>query len=239
MLKEALEYLKASWGPRTVTVHDNWIFSADDLSPVIPPTIVPFQVETLSGLIDVISHSAAELIVQVNSPAQVTVCEANLDMYNRRPVLAIARIPDRARFQFETFMPAEQFVIGLHSLFVPSEDLTYAIKVASNLQAEKVATSSDDGISQEVAISRSITLRGFETIRSRVRLAPFRTFDDVEQPTSDFILRLHNKREEEPPHCGLFLADGGAWRGSIMLQLGIYLEKELEEKSITRCTVIA
>lgn len=40
-----------------------------------------------------------------------------------------------------------------------------------------------------------------------IKLAPYRTFIEVEQPEGEFLLRL-----QKGPSAALFEADGGAWK---------------------------
>lgn len=229
MLKEALEYLKHSWGPKAIDV-GGIHYAEQKLAPVAPPLPDPLVVETLSGFVDVAKAVDEAAIVHVESPEKVSLLAAEVDHVNRRRVYARAELGPRQRFAFNAFMPPEQFVIALQALFVAAEDWEYVVRVASNLTAEIVTTSTDDGISQQAALARGVTLKGIETVRSRVRLAPYRTFAEIEQPVSDFILRLRSGKEGELPGCGLFEADGGAWRLAAMLGIEDWLRKWLKDE---------
>ena len=55
-------------------------------------------------------------------------------------------------------------------------------------------------------------------------LAPFRTFSEIEQPESSFVLRVNDRGR-----VGLFEADGGAWRNTAMLRIKEYLDNHLNE----------
>ena len=68
-----------------------------------------------------------------------------------------------------------------------------------------------------------------------VELAPYRTFLEVEQPSSSFIFRMKNG-----PRGAIFEADGGAWRNQAILNIKEYLTKELAgEIESGRITIIA
>ena len=47
-----------------------------------------------------------------------------------------------------------------------------------------------------------------------VELKPYRTFFEIEQPSSSFVFRMKSggKGHEDGPMCSLHEADGGAWR---------------------------
>jgi hypothetical protein len=55
MLKEALEYLKHSWGPKAIEV-DGIHFAEESLVPVATPQPEPLEVETLTGLVDLVKE---------------------------------------------------------------------------------------------------------------------------------------------------------------------------------------
>ncbi|OSA97223.1 hypothetical protein B2H85_16310, partial [Clostridium botulinum] len=57
-----------------------------------------------------------------------------------------------------------------------------------------------------------------------VALAPYRTFPEVQQPTSKFIFRM-----QQGPKAAIFEADGGAWRNQAMQSIKAYLQEELKE----------
>jgi hypothetical protein len=45
-----------------------------------------------------------------------------------------------------------------------------------------------------------------------VELRPYRTFREIEQPASKFVLRVKRGGEGQKPGCALFEADGGFWK---------------------------
>ena len=61
-----------------------------------------------------------------------------------------------------------------------------------------------------------------------VRLTPYRTFLEVEQPASDFIFRMKQDKYEGIV-CAIFEADGGAWKMEATQRIKEYLQKELME----------
>ena len=57
-----------------------------------------------------------------------------------------------------------------------------------------------------------------------MELKPFRTFLEVAQPESEFILRVNDKG-----NIGLFEADGGVWKLEAKRNIAAYFEKELAD----------
>lgn len=56
---------------------------------------------------------------------------------------------------------------------------------------------------------------------------PFRTFIEIEQPESEFLLRA--KKGYEGIEFALFEADGGAWKKEAIDNIAAYLKENLKE----------
>lgn len=70
-------------------------------------------------------------------------------------------------------------------------------------------------------------LSGKETalVPNPVKLRPYRTFTEVEQPESEFVFRMKNY--DGSVGCAIFEADGGAWKNRAMKNIKEYLQYEL------------
>lgn len=116
-------------------------------------------------------------------------------------------------------------MIGLQSRFVSTPDLVETLKLASNLTASTVAQAEDDGISQRTAVKQGVFLKDNVTVKARVKLKPYRTFREVDQPASEFIFRLRS-RDGAVPECALFEADGGQWKLDAVLTIQTWLKDQ-------------
>jgi hypothetical protein len=131
-------------------------------------------------------------------------------------------------------MPLEAMIIGLQSQFEPSDDTAEILAVLGNLREEKVASWSDDGVSQSVTTRKGIAMGERTPVPRIVTLTPYRTFAEIEQPASQFILRLQqSQRDGEPPRAGLFEADGGRWKLKAIERIQSYLHQQLNAKAET------
>lgn len=65
----------------------------------------------------------------------------------------------------------------------------------------------DNGVTQTVEARQGVALNALVEVKPRVLLRPFRTFLEVEQPESEFLLRVHPEEG-----IGFFEADGGIWK---------------------------
>ena len=61
-------------------------------------------------------------------------------------------------------------------------------------------------------------------VRPYVNMQPFRTFLEVEQPESVFLLRLDGNG-----NVGLFEADGGVWKLEDTRNISAYFEQKLAD----------
>ena len=61
-------------------------------------------------------------------------------------------------------------------------------------------------------------------VRPYVNMQPFRTFLEVEQPESVFLLRLDGNG-----NVGLFEADGGVWKREATRNISAYFEQKLAD----------
>ena len=86
-------------------------------------------------------------------------------------------------------------------------------------------SSVDNGISQEVSVKTGAVLKEQQTVQPIVHLQPYRTFLEVEQPVSDFLLRL-----DKEGHPALYEADGGAWKVVAKRSIAAYLAEKLADQ---------
>lgn len=125
------------------------------------------------------------------------------------------------------FMSQEEFIIGLQTRFDAAGDREVVLKLASAMTLEAVNTSSDDGIGQTVTAKAGVALKATVPVPNPVTLRPFRTFREVTQPDSLFVLRVNQSMQ-----IGLFEADGGAWRLLAIERVGAWLMQELKDTKV-------
>lgn len=182
------------------------------------------QVHTLNGLCSYIESQIERqdtpLFIQVEDEQTVSLL-GKLDVEGKREELLVATaiVPD---FNYEYFMETEQLIISLQSKFVPSEDRDLLLKVIGNVKEENVRTTGDDGVSQAIKVKQGLTTVADVKVPNPVSLAPYRTFLEVEQPTSDFIFRM-----KDGPRGAIFESDGGAWRNEAIKNIANYLYNRL------------
>jgi hypothetical protein len=206
------------------------------------PTAV--KVNTLHGLVDLMNAHVEKfdpdsVIVHIQSHAYVAVIDRVCTPYGVRLMYVGASFEPPGPFPFGRYQDPETFIINLQTLFEPTPDQVYVLSLASNLTAERLTTSEDDGVSQRAGVKKGVTLKTIEKIRPVVSLAPYRTFHEVDaQPASKFLLRLKEAGDEVPPHLALFEADGGAWKIEAMEKIEEYLKVALSARGFTGVPIV-
>ncbi|EPI21454.1 hypothetical protein D352_02015, partial [Enterococcus faecium LA4B-2] len=82
----------------------------------------------------------------------------------------------------------------------------------------------DNGVSQTVTVKEGAATLTKAEVPSPAELRPYRTFLEVEQPSSPFVFRIDKHGD-----CALFEADGGIWKHVAMSNIREFLVNELQE----------
>lgn len=183
-------------------------------------------VASLTGIVDYLNKkiddgAGEDLFVHVITPVEIAVRNGVEGREDRRytPIVAAADVPAHP---FGSFHSKEEFIIYLQSRFQPTEGQQVLLRQLGTLVAEEAVSLADDGTTQEVTVRSGIN-RAEEQITNPVHLRPFRTFPEIEQPESPFIVRLQ-KQSEAVIKVALFEADGGAWRNTARLSIKAFIE---------------
>lgn len=218
MIAEALKYLKDQFQPTVVTVGDKQ-FSDESFSEIKPapdPLHGQFEVTTLGALRDLINTNVEKLseselpLIHIVNHAEVRLLTGISDVHGRRRTFATAKPASYQGFKFDNWYGLEAFRIGIQAHFASTPDRDYLLSIASKVVDGEVATSEDDGVSQQISVNAGLALKSTEKLRGRVTLAPFRTFAEVDQPQSEFIFRA--QKTDKGAQLALFEADGGHWK---------------------------
>jgi hypothetical protein len=245
VIKEAIEKILSLAEPHAIEFKGQY-YCDKMLNLLKEPEVAEVKVSTLQGLVDLYANNldgikAKSVFAHITGPQTAEIISRDADEFGRRHVWVRAQYPsDIQKFSFGQWLNPEAFVIGLQSCFqrtfVESTDgevigdLEYVLKAASNVSAEGRVTYGDDGISQRVEMNKGVVLKEQATLRSRVQLAPFRTFSEIDQPLSTFVFRVHE--QNDAIQLALFEADGGRWRLDAVSGIANWLRDELTEVPI-------
>ncbi len=175
------------------------------------------KLHTLASLDDYLKHNPENIdlskqIIHVTDHKTVKVFEAFSGAHRVRTQVIHCEIPTRPSFNFDQFYNPEDFIIKLMTNFVPTDNLNKLLAIIGNLQCNKVQNYEDDGITQQATVKSGIALSAIAVIENPVILKPFRTFTEVEQPESPYVLRLSGGDEKKKPTCALFDSGGDVWK---------------------------
>lgn len=189
------------------------------------PQPAALGVYTLQAVLDYISSNidrltTADLVLHVFSPIRVRLL-GPLDSDRVRPTYLEA-VAEPSAFRFGEFYDPERFVIALQTGFVATAARDELVRVVATIDENSVRQSNDDGVSQEVVTRAGVTLKERAKLPSPVTLQPFRTFMEVDQPASPFVLRA--RAGADAPTLALFEADGGRWKLEAVESIAAWLE---------------
>lgn len=201
----------------------------------------PIKVNTLSAMVDYIKGMPEELrdkmILHIVNPKGVQLYSGLLKEKRREYLFECEAIVNE--FRFDRYYDQEQFLIELQANFVINDDLETLMKVAGNIQAGTTASYSDDGVSQKTTVKSGVQ-RMDVVVPNPVKLIPYRTFSEVEQPSSLYVFRIQD--DGGTPMFKLVEADNGLWKNEAMTKIKEYFEFELKDAPIVEkgnLTIIA
>lgn len=227
MLKEFAQYLVSLKENKLYFVGDE-TYSDNPLHRIAPYVPRPDNLN-VTGLDSIVKLVKAEMkkvtlpiFIRVDGPTGVTVLTA-LDSDMNRDVLFHAEC-DVPGFR-EGFREYEKAIIEIRSKFAPGDDVDYLLDLLSRINKENGVTTNDNGVSQTVEARTGVSLKQMVNVRTRVTLSPYRTFLEVEQPASEFLLRL-----DDDGNVGLFEADGGMWKLNAKKYILAYFDDALNDE---------
>lgn len=130
-------------------------------------------------------------------------------------------------FKFGRYIDQEMFIIELLSKFVQDYKCGQVVSKVASIETVVENKTEDDGFTQRVQFRKGLRLKEEGSLQNPVQLAPYRTFREVEQPVSEFILRFNQDRDGV--RAALFEADGSKWRLDAIEKVREYLQERMED----------
>jgi hypothetical protein len=194
---------------------------------------------TLTGLVDYIETNPdalemSKLILHVAAADRVAlVGPLQPSNDNIRFCYATASVTSaNTAFQFGYWYQLEDFIIRLQADFARPEgiddDADAIIELLGKVANENIQTNTDDGFSQTIQVRSGLTTNSTVKVENPVRVHPWRTFREVEQPEVLSVLRFKKSgRDNDLPVAALFEAGGGSWQLEAIKRVRAYLLEEL------------
>ena len=239
MLKEAIEKIVSLSAP-TLREIGGAMFAIN--SDGIPLEIHPemyhpdtLDLHSLDALVKLVRTEATEqdAPLYITIPDHMTVrCfgQPDADARYHRQVYYEAHATDVPGWESKVQLGFEEAQIALRTRFQETPDTLYAMKLLSDISCGAKVVYNDNGIATTITTQKGVALQGNDTIRPLITLRPYRTFQEVAQPESIFLIRVGDR--------GITFteADGGMWklkaRETVKAFLAESLQQEVSEGSV-------
>ena len=234
MLKEFIEHIQKTTQPLITNVNGSTFrITADGNVKEILPTIFhpdTLDLNSLDALVTMVRTEASEmdapLYIAVPDCKTVRCFGQSRDYDERcfRQVYYEAHATDVPGWDQKVTLGFEEAQIALRTRFQETPDTLYAMKLVSDISLGAKVIYNDNGIATSVTTQKGVALQTNEQIRPLVKLRPYRTFQEVEQPESIFLIRVSDRG------ISFIEADGGMWRLTARETIKKYLEGRLEQE---------
>lgn len=242
MLKEFIEHIQQTTQPIVKEIGDNtFVISANGEADQIEPLIYhpdQLRLNSLDALVKLVGSEAAraETPLYITVPDHLTVrCFGSPRPKERffRQTYYEVKATDVPGWDAKVQLPFEEMQIALRTRFQETPDTLYAQKLLSDISTGAKITYNDNGVATTVVTKKGIDLQANETIRPIVTLRPYRTFQEVQQPESIFLIRINERG------ISFTEADGGMWKLKARETVKAFLEDKLSGLITDGCVIVA
>lgn len=171
-------------------------------------------------------------IVHVLSPSQVDVVGALEDeIVDFRRKTYLTAHAGNPKIPFGEYMDAETFVVALQTQFIDTPERAELLTLVAGIESNEIRTTFDNGLAQEVKVSAGITLVGNQKVPSPITLKPFRSFVEIDQVETPFVVRLR-PGPNGGPLIALIEADGGKWKLDAVKKIAEWLREKISDANV-------
>lgn len=242
MLKEFIEHIQKTARPLIQDVDcSTFVITTDGKATELLPNIFhpdTLPLNSLDALVKLIKTEASEMDtpLYITIPDHMTVrCFGQPDAAARyfRQVYYEAKATDVPGWGEKVQLGFEEAQIALRTRFQETQDTLYAMKLLSDICCGAKVIYNDNGIATTVTTQKGVALQTNAQIRPIITLKPYRTFQEVEQPESIFLIRVNDRG------ISFTEADGGMWKLAARETIKVFLEKRLDQEVTEGSVVIA
>lgn len=228
MIAEAIETIARMAKVEILSAHGK-SYSINELVPLPSPHAMadPLKLHTLGGLVEYVKADFDKVkacALFVVDSKKVSLMFPLVGDFRQREEIAVAQPFDGARHAFGRWQSLEDFMIDLQTHFVRDEAVNQILAVMGSVHTEAAVTVGDDGVSQQVTARTGVARLGTADIPNPVLLAPYRTFADIYQPTSPFILRMR-RQDDGAPEVALFETGDHQWQLTATKDIAAFLKE--------------
>lgn len=242
MLKESIAHIQETTRPQIVERDgETFVVYAKEAPHQLRPTIEhpdTLPLTSLDAMVKLVRSEASG----VESPLYITIPDHLTVRCFGRPVASErfhrqvyyeARATDMPGWDANVTLPFEEMQIALRTRFQETTDSPYVQKLLSEISTGAKITFNDNGVATTIVTKKGIDLQANETIRPIVSLRPYRTFQEVDQPESVFLIRINERG------ISFIEADGGMWKLRARETVQAFLEERLAEEVSAGSVIVA
>jgi len=214
MIKEAIDRIIELSKPTTFIDNAGCERFTKDGGIVIPPRMTSLELHSLESTCKQVKPENGQYaVIHLN---RVSVCsdfKGNKTEFRKVDIETVPLLPQDG-FKFGRRMDIEEFIIAASDGFVDDDNIRALIAGVSKISSVDEADFSDDGVSQNVTYKQGVRKQK-GALEPFVFLRPYRTFAELEQPQSRFLLRISQDAQKQP-FISLHEASGYGWRNEIL-----------------------
>lgn len=242
MLKEAIEKIVDMARPELHEVEGRTFAVGPEGVEEVRPTLDCPGTLTLTSLDALIKMVKTEALLDKSNPVYITIpTHDRVETFfhpaqsfrNARLYPYVVKATDVPGWGDDVQMGFEEAMIALRTRFQESSDSEYALKLLSDITTGSKVTYNDNGVATSIVTQSGVALQSNQNIRPIVTLRPYRTFQEVEQPASQFLIRVSERGIK------FVEADGGMWKLKARQTVKEHLEEALSAEIKNGLVVIA
>jgi hypothetical protein len=234
MIREAIEKIEELTRADVIEVEGKSFLVAKDgsgVEQIIPRAEFPgtLNLYSLESLVQMIKTEATQIFaapfyLNARSHDEVVCYTHPLDELRReRWILYLVKAKDVPGWQEDVQYPFEEALIAIRTRFQQTHDSEYLLKLLSDITNGAKITFTDNGIASTIVTQKGVALQENATIRPIVKLKPYRTFQEIDQPESEIHIRVSERGIK------FVEADGGMWKLAARRTIAAYLREKLSE----------
>lgn len=227
--QDAVKAIQAGVAVEKIEVNGQTYTTREVYLPPKDPMPSTLSLHTLAGIVDFVGKFDKSKIayIHVKDAANVYIMGELEGTHRARPYYLQAQPFNGGKFPFGQYQEQEDFIISTQACFVPSDQRASLLAFVGNLRDEAVDNRADDGVTQTVTVRRGISMVTPEKVPNPVTLAPYRTFPEIAQPSSPFILRVRKGCE-----VALYQTADFEWELKAIQAISDYLKAKIKDVAV-------
>jgi len=242
MIKEAIKYLVEMGGIHKESLIDGseYVSSGEDSRIINKPVLEPIVCNTLTGIVDFINMNETlpvseqilinPVCIHIISNSRVELIGNFNDDWRTKKIWVKAKCDDYSLGRVSKSL--EEFLVLLQSFFVQDSETRYLLSILSKITAVNGVEVTDKGVSLAIERKKDIHFKESDDIRSQFAFCPYRTFTEIEQPESLFILRVQGD-SEKGINIVMEQTTDPTWKISAIERIKEFFQGKITDKGIT------